>query len=106
MNRKLTNKEISDNIKKILLDHVMLSDGSFLDSISDLDETWLVQDLGLDSLDIVEIVIGIEDRFGVNISDDYVYSTCSYEMTLKELIDKLTKFLSTNEYCFNEEFLN
>ena len=33
-------------------------------------ETNLIDDIGADSLDVVELIMELEDRFGISISDD------------------------------------
>ena len=55
---------ILDSIKSILAQQFEVS----ADSISS--ETSLVDDLGADSLDVVELLMSVEDEFGLSISDD------------------------------------
>ena len=56
--------ETGDRVKKIVIEHLgveaekVTEDASFID------------DLGADSLDIVELVIAFEEEFGVEIPDD------------------------------------
>ena len=56
--------ETGDRVKKIVIEHLgveaekVTEDASFLD------------DLGADSLDIVELVMAFEEEFGVEIPDD------------------------------------
>ena len=56
--------ETSDRVKKIVVEHLgveaekVTEDASFID------------DLGADSLDIVELVMAFEEEFGVEIPDD------------------------------------
>ncbi len=56
--------ETSDRVKKIVIEHLgveaekVTEDASFID------------DLGADSLDIVELVMAFEEEFGVEIPDD------------------------------------
>ena len=55
--------DVSEKIKKIIVDHLgvdaskVTDDGSFID------------DLGADSLDTVELVMAFEEEFGAEISD-------------------------------------
>ena len=44
------------------------------DDVEITDDTMIVDDLGADSLSIVDIVVTLEDRFSVEISDDDMYS--------------------------------
>ena len=56
--------DISERVKKIVVEHLgveadkVTNDASFID------------DLGADSLDIVELVMAFEEEFGVEIPDD------------------------------------
>jgi acyl carrier protein len=47
----------------------------------------LTEDLGADSLDMVEIVMEVEHRFGIEIGDDE-YLHCTTVNLIKELVDK------------------
>lgn len=45
----------------------------------------IINDFGADSLDVVEIVMGIEHEFGITIADDELNGI----KTVKDLIDKV-----------------
>ena len=45
----------------------------------------LFRDLGLDSLDTIELIMHFENRFGININDDAVENIT----TIKEVVDYL-----------------
>lgn len=53
-----------DRIKKLLASQLNISE----DKVTD--ESKLVEDLGADSLDMVEMLMTLEDEFGINISDE------------------------------------
>jgi acyl carrier protein len=62
--KELCMSETGDRVKKIVIEHLgveaekVTEDASFID------------DLGADSLDIVELVMAFEEEFGVEIPDD------------------------------------
>lgn len=47
------------------------------------------EDLGADSLDVVEIVMGLEDEFGIDIPDDEVGNIKTVDQAVKYISDKL-----------------
>ena len=59
---------LDDKSKEKLLDLVTEYTDFDRDKINP--ETKFIADMGLDSLDIVELVMAIEEKFDVNISDD------------------------------------
>lgn len=55
---------IADKVKKIVATHLKLADSDVISEAS------LMNDLGADSLDVVEIVMSLEDAFGLEIPAD------------------------------------
>jgi acyl carrier protein len=55
---------VEDKIKDLIVEHLGVSKDEALPEASFID------DLGADSLDIVELVMAIEEEFGLEISDD------------------------------------
>ena len=55
--------DVVDRVKKIVVEHLSVEEGSISDSSSFID------DLGADSLDTVELVMAFEEEFGSEISD-------------------------------------
>ena len=51
-------------------------------------ETNLIDDLGADSLDVVELIMNIEDEFGVSISDEEAANLYTVQRIV-EYLDKL-----------------
>jgi acyl carrier protein len=62
----LKKTEIVERLKKLLVEH--LDPGLATTDITT--EKNLVDDLGADSLDIVEIIMAIEEEFGITIPDE------------------------------------
>ena len=56
--------ETADRVKKIVVEHL----GVDADKLTE--ESSFIDDLGADSLDIVELVMAFEEEFGVEIPDD------------------------------------
>lgn len=58
--------DVESRVKKLIAE--MLN----LDPENVRDDSSVMNDLGADSLDVVEIVMGLEEEFGVEIEDDEV----------------------------------
>lgn len=56
--------ETADRVKKIVVEHL----GVETEKVTE--EASFIDDLGADSLDIVELVMAFEEEFGVEIPDD------------------------------------
>ena len=56
--------ETADRVKKIVVEHLGVESEKVTEDASFID------DLGADSLDIVELVMAFEEEFGVEIPDD------------------------------------
>jgi acyl carrier protein len=56
--------ETADRLKKIVVEHLGVEQDKVTEDASFID------DLGADSLDIVELVMAFEEEFGVEIPDD------------------------------------
>lgn len=50
-------------------------------------ETSLIDDLGADSLDVVELIMSLEDLFGITISDD----EAAQLTTVRKIVDYLER---------------
>ena len=64
LRRLMSDKTIADRIKDIIVEQL----GVNADQIKP--EAKFIEDLGADSLDIVELVMGLEEEFGTEIPDE------------------------------------
>ena len=69
--------ETADRVKKIVVEHLGV------ESEKVTEEASFIDDLGADSLDIVELVMAFEEEFGVEIPDDAAEKIT----TVKDAID-------------------
>ncbi|MBR4748830.1 MAG: acyl carrier protein [Abditibacteriota bacterium] len=56
--------EIFDRVKNVVVDKLKVNESQIEESSS------FVEDLGADSLDVVDLVIGFEDEFDIQIPDE------------------------------------
>lgn len=56
--------EIAEKVKRIIVDQLGVAAGDVVDGAS------FVEDLGADSLDIVELIMALEEEYDVEISDE------------------------------------
>ena len=75
--------ETADRVKKIVVEHLGV------ESEKVTEEASFIDDLGADSLDIVELVMAFEEEFGVEIPDDAAEKIT----TVKDAID----YIETNK---------
>jgi acyl carrier protein len=59
-----TREEIFDNVKDVLVEQLGVEQGDVTEEAS------FQEDLGADSLDLVELIMELEDQFEIKISDE------------------------------------
>ena len=57
------NEEIAEKIKKMLVERLRIPEDEL-----EYDSELFGEDIGLDSIDSIEIIVGLEDLFGVDMS--------------------------------------
>lgn len=70
-----------DKVKQLISKQLNLS----IDKISD--ESKLIEDLGADSLDMVEMMMTLEDEFGLSITDEQAVTL----KTVKDIVEFIDK---------------
>ena len=56
--------DVAERVKKIVVEHLGVEADKVVDSAN------FIEDLGADSLDTVELVMALEDEFGIEIPDE------------------------------------
>jgi acyl carrier protein len=60
----LSREEVAERVKSVLTEQLGVDDGELSEEAS------FQEDLDADSLDLVELIMELEDQFGIKISDD------------------------------------
>jgi acyl carrier protein len=85
----MNRQEIFDKVKKILIEKLSVNEADIKEDSS------LVDDLGVDSLDLVELLMKFEEEFKVEISEEESQKI----LTVKDIVDFIeekTKSATTN----------
>ena len=78
----MENKNLTDKVKEIIAKQLSVK----VDAIQDT--TNIAEELGADSLDLVEILMSLEDEFAISIPDEMIPQI----KTIKDIVD----FIETN----------
>ena len=73
--------DVADRVKKIVVEHLGVDETKVTESAS------LMDDLGADSLDAVELVMAFEEEFGCEIPDD----AADKIVTVQDAIDYISE---------------
>jgi acyl carrier protein len=73
--------QILSSVKELIVEHLGASEAQVT-----ADATF-VDDLGADSLDIVELVMALEEKFGIEISDDDAQKITKVNDAVQYIID-------------------
>lgn len=76
-------KQIEDKLRAIIVDRI----GVDPDEVGT--DTNLINDLGCDSLDMIEIVMDVEREFGIQIEDQYINEFCTFSSAVKHIESKV-----------------
>lgn len=64
-----------------------------------------MEDLGADSLDLVELILGFEERFDVEISDEDAEKITTVQEAFDYIMSKIEQKCSMNNVCITEGFV-
>lgn len=79
----MSREEIFDKVKKVIVEELSAKAEEVVESAS------FTEDLGADSLDVVELVMAFEEAFGIDIPDDDVASLKSVGDAVNYIEQKL-----------------
>ena len=73
--------DVAERVKKIVVEHLGVDEGKVVDNASFID------DLGADSLDTVELVMGCEEEFGIESPGDAAETIQTFGDAVKFISD-------------------
>jgi acyl carrier protein len=79
-------EEVFNALKEVLVDRLKVEEGSVTEDAN------LFEDLGLDSIDLTTVVMAVEEKFGIEVSDDELENVT----TLKEATELLSGKVAAN----------
>ncbi|MBQ7197223.1 MAG: acyl carrier protein [Synergistaceae bacterium] len=79
----MTKEEVVAKLKGIVANRLDVEEDQVTEDKS------FIEDLGADSLDIVELIMGIEDEFGIEIPDEDAEKLTSVGEALKYTLEKI-----------------
>jgi acyl carrier protein len=74
--------DIREKVKKVIVDQLSVNPEEITDDAS------FIEDLGADSLDIVELVMEFEEQFGIDIPDEEAEKITTVGQAIKYIEDK------------------
>ena len=77
----MTNEEIVKQVKDIIVDKLGVEESEVTETAS------FTNDLGADSLDVVELIMSLEDMYGISITDE----DAAQLYTVQKIVDYLEK---------------
>ena len=78
----LDEKDIKTKIVSVIKDKLSI------DSASEIENAKSFEDLGADSLDLVEIIMSLEEKFNIEITDDEAENITSVDQAVQLIIKK------------------
>ena len=81
-------KELEEQVLDVLRDHLGYYEDVEL-------ETKLKDDTSFDSLDLLEVSLKIEKKFGIQIEDDFVFSEAIRQFTAKDVVDEVERRINS-----------
>ena len=81
-------KELEEQVLDVLRDHLGYYEDVQL-------ETKLKDDTSFDSLDLLEVSLKIEKKFGIQIEDDFIFSEAIRQFTAKDVVDEVERRINS-----------
>ena len=79
-------QEVFSALKEVLVDRLKVEEGSISEDAN------LFEDLGLDSIDLTTVVMAVEEKYGIEVSDDELENVT----TLGEATELLSEKVAAN----------